>query len=160
MKTLQLFCLVAFIMLLSCKSDDDAVDAKVVPTGETYLIFGHFFGECYEPECVVNYKLTDSKLYEDVNHSAHEEYYEFIELDNDTFEQINDLMDSFPEELLDETERFIGTQQGSEPAVIVIYYFHNDVLRHWIIEKYKNDVPNYLHPFVDKVNEKIELLIN
>ena len=54
----------AFALLLgACNSSDD--DAN--PQDLDYLIFGHFYGECFGENCIEIFKLEADALYEDDN---------------------------------------------------------------------------------------------
>ena len=61
MKKLLLILLCLPIIFTSCKKEEVEI------SNNEYLIFGHFYGECIGEECVETFKLTDEKLYEDLN---------------------------------------------------------------------------------------------
>ncbi|WP_250434520.1 hypothetical protein [Hanstruepera flava] len=159
MKHLQLIFLAVFITLFSCNSDNDN-DSKAVPTGENYLIFGHYaFVHCnLEEACIDVFKLTDEKLFEDIIDDNRIEEFDFIELDNELFELVNDLPDYFPEELLNSNETTFGCGTCVDANDYFVEYSHSGIVKSWWIEPDYGVTPEYLHEFIDKLTEKILLL--
>jgi hypothetical protein len=155
MKKVFLF-LITFGVLFSCNKDDD----NITINEQNFLIFGHFYGECFGESCVETYKLTDEKLLEDTidDYSGHN--LEFMELENEKFEQVNDLIDYFPNQLLNESETVFGCPDCADGGGLFIQYSENGNLKSWRIDQVKDNVPGYLHSFIDKVNEKIALINN
>ncbi len=150
-----LLILIVFSTLSTCqKSEDDAIELK----NEDYLIFGHMYGMCQGEQCVEIFKLTDKKLFEDINDDYFRKDINFVELDNNKFEQVKDLMDFFPNELLKEDKKVFGCPDCTDGGALVVEYMHEGKLRKWTIDMFKDNVPEYLHEFIDKVNEKIKLL--
>jgi hypothetical protein len=149
-----LFCF-AVLFIPSCTNDDG------IELNQTdYLMFGHFYGLCTGEECVETFKLTNTKLFEDMNDNYSETDFDFVELGNDTFEQIKDLIDYFPDQLLSETENTLGCPDCVDQGGLFIQYSKNGNVQTWRIDQSKSAVPDYLHEFMDKVNEKIELINN
>lgn len=155
MKKILLVLLVSGI-LFSCwkKKDDD----NITINDNDYLVFGHFYGECMGEECVETFKLTSSKLYEDILDDYSGQNLEFVELTNELFLQVNDLETFFPEQLLDETESVIGCPDCADGGGLYVLYSDNGNLRSWRIDKFQENVPTYLHSFMNKINEKIALI--
>ncbi|WP_166965442.1 hypothetical protein [Yeosuana marina] len=137
-------------------SSDDALDSDK----NDYLIFGHFYGMCVGDGCVVTYKLTNEKLYEDINHNYSGTDLNFKELENNKFEQVKDLTDYFPSELLSENEDVFGCPDCADQGGLFIQISQGGVIKSWRIDQQKENVPEYLQGFMDKVNEKIELINN
>ena len=146
--------LMAIVILTSCNKDDDGITINE----QNYLIFGHFYGMCAGEGCVETYKLTDLKLYEDILDDYSGQNLDFVELDNETFEQINDLVDFFQNQLLNETDTVFGCPDCSDGGGLFIQYSDNGNLKSWRIDQFQENVPSYLHSFIDKVNEKIVLI--
>ncbi len=158
MNTLKILVLSLIIVLfISCGDNDD------INIGENdFLIFGHFYGECFgSEECVETFKLTDEELFEDSNDNyLGTEPFNFTVLENSKFEEVKNLIDFFPLELLDENETIIGCPDCADQGGILVQYSANGNVDSWRIDQYKEDIPNYLHTFIDKVNEKIALINN
>lgn len=142
------------ILIFSCSSDDSPISLDEID----YLIFGHFYGECFGEGCIETFKLTSEKLFEDTLDNYNGEPLNFEELDNDKFEQVKDLANSFPKSLLSESENFIGCPDCSDGGGIFIVYSKNGIKKSWRIDQFKTNIPDYLHDFIDNVNEKISLI--
>ncbi len=147
------FCL--FLFIFSCSSDEGASD-----NDSDYLIFGHFYGFCIGEACIETFKLTEDKLFEDTEDNYANPPFNFELLTNDKFEAVKDITDFFPTELLSETEDTFGCPDCADGGGVFIEYSKNGVVKNWRIDQMKAGIPEYLHPFIDKVNEKIGLINN
>ncbi|PIF01190.1 MAG: hypothetical protein CR994_01090 [Maribacter sp.] len=140
--------------LISCNNDDG-----IEMDPQDFLVFGHYFyGMCGGEGCVEIFKLTDKKLFEGTIDDYSGEEFEFMELGNDKFEQVKDLVDFFPRQLLDEKEAVLGCPDCADAGGLFVRYSKNGNVRSWRIDQVKGNVPSYLHDFIDKVNEKIALI--
>lgn len=153
MKKLLLI-LSAIVVLISCTRDDESI----VLNEQNFLIFGHFYGMCAGEGCVETFKLTNKKLFEDTLDAYSGQNFEFVELGNAKFEKVKELVDYFPDQLLNENETVFGCPDCADGGGLMIQYSENGKVSTWRIDQVKDNVPNYLHDFMDKVNEKIELL--
>jgi hypothetical protein len=143
-------------VLISCNKDDE----NIVLNERNFLIFGHFYGECYGEACVETFKLTDKSLFEDTIDDYSGEELNFEELDNEKFEQVKNLVDFFPNQLLNDNNNVFGCPDCADGGGLFIKYFINGEVKIWRIDQIKGNVPDYLHDFIDKVNEKIGLINN
>ena len=146
--------LIAIAMTTSCNKE------CITLNEQNYLVFGHFYGMCAGEGCVETYKLTNMKLYEDLIDDYSGQNLDFIELDNEIFEQINDLVDFFPNQLLSEDETVIGCPDCADGGGLFIQYSDNGNLKSWRIDQMQENVPSYLHSFMNHVNEAIVLINN
>ena len=73
---------------------------------------------------------------------------------------MEDLSDYFPDQLLSEEEEVLGCPDCADQGGLFIQYSENENVQSWRIDQSKNAVPAYLHEFMDKVNEKIDLINN
>ncbi|MFG6687226.1 hypothetical protein ACGK9U_11620 [Mariniflexile sp. HNIBRBA6329] len=145
--------LLVVIYSFGCSSKND------VPVYDgDYLIFGHFYGFCLGESCIETFKLTSDTLYEDTNDQYTHESFNFEVLAGDKFEQVKDLADAFPTKLLEEKEGVLGCPDCADGGGLYIEYSKNGVVKKWKIDQMKGNVPNYLHNFMDAVNEKIALI--
>jgi hypothetical protein len=142
--------------LISCNNNDDSIEINE----QNFLIFGHFYGKCIGEGCVETFKLTDKKLFEDTIDDYIGQNFEFIELENDKFEKVKNLVDFFPNQLLNKSETVFGCPDCADGGGLFIQYSESGNLKSWRIDQSKNNVPTYLHNFIDKVNEKIGLINN
>jgi len=151
MKLLK-YAIISLVILLigSCDKDNN--------NDSNYLVFGHFYGECIGDGCVETFKLTDEYLYEDTNNNYSGNDLSFVLMDDNLFLAVKDLTDFFPNQLLEENESILGCPDCADGGGLFIQYFKDGELKSWRIDQMKNDVPEYLHPFMDKVNEKIALI--
>ncbi len=144
------------ILFLGCNDEEEMKFNE-----NNYLIFGHFYGMCFGEGCVETYKLTDSKLYEDSNDNySGNEAFSFNELAKDKFDRVKDLIDYFPIELLSEENSIFGCPDCADQGGLFIQYIQNGDVKSWRIDQSQEHVPDYLHNFMDKVNEKIYLINN
>jgi len=125
-----------------------------------YLVFGHFYGMCVGDGCVSTYKLTDDALFKDLNHNYSGTDFDFETMSPASFESVKDLMEHIPSALLNENEAIIGCPDCADQGGLLIQYSKNGRLKSWRMDQNKNNVPNYLHSFIDKVNAKINLINN
>ena len=154
MKIYHLVLLAAiFLFVGSCGKEDIRID-----DGD-YLIFGHYYGFCLGEECIETFKLTDSKLYEDTNDNYSGEDFNFVALDQSLFEQVKDLEVAFPSELFsDDGDGTFGCPDCADGGGLFIQKVIGGETNTWRIDQTKQNVPKYLHTFMDKINEKIALI--
>lgn len=156
-KTILLF--ISLLAIYSCKKGEGPDNS--VPD---YLIFGHFYGECVGEECIEIFCLEPTRLLEDSNddYPNSSNYYvaDFYELPASKYEEVNDLMDFFPDTLLSIEATVIGQPDYADGGGLYIEYNVGTTRDFWLIDQDKNNIPSSLHAFVDKVNEKIELINN
>ncbi|MBT5078925.1 MAG: hypothetical protein HOM61_08460 [Candidatus Marinimicrobia bacterium] len=153
MKNIFLF-LIVIGAFTSCDKDGD----NITINEQNFLIFGHFYGMCAGEGCVETYKLTDVKLYEDIVDDYSGQNLDFVELNNEQFELVNDLADFFPVQLLNESDAVFGCPDCADGGGLFIQFSDNGVLKSWRIDQVQNNVPNYLHDFIDQVNARIVLI--
>ena len=144
-------------ILFACNKDDDS---EININEQNFLIFGHFYGECFGEGCVETFKLTDKSLSEDTIDDYNGQNMEFVELENETFEQVKNITDFFPNQLLNQNETVFGCPDCADGGGLFIQYSENGNKKSWRIDQVKDNVPTYLHNFIDKVNEKIGLINN
>ncbi len=139
-------------MFVGCDSDDANEERS------DYLIFGHFYGMCGGEECVEVFKLTENELYEDSSDDYSLKKFNFYELDQATYTLVKDLYQFIPEQLLKEESDIFGCPDCADGGGLFIELSKDGKLFSWRIDQSKENVPEYLHDFMDKVNEKIALI--
>jgi hypothetical protein len=149
--------LAGFILLTSCNKEDE-----IKLSDGDYLIFGHFYGECFGEECVEIFRLENNRLLEDNKdtYPGQSAFYEgnYHELNHEKFEKVKDLIDFFPEGLLNENDKVIGQPDAGDWGGLYIEYNYKGLRKFWLLDQMESNVPGYLHEFIDKVNEKIKLI--
>lgn len=146
--------LLLMVVVMSCSSDDNGLNIE----GQNFLVFGHFYGMCVGDRCVLNYKLTDEALFKDTIRDYYGQNRVFVKMEDEQFEKVKDLADYFPQKLLKEKETVIGCPDCADGGGLLVEYSENGKLTTWRIDMNKNHVPDYLHDFMDKIQEKINLL--
>jgi hypothetical protein len=144
---------VILLCVFSCSKDD-----KFLLNDNNYLIFGRYYGMCEGNNCVLTYKLTREKLYEDTQHIYLTQNYNFIEVGKDKFELAKDLVQYFPAELLNSKDSIFGCPDCGDQGGLLVKYVENGKEKTWRIDQSKSAIPIYLHNFIDKINEKISLI--
>ena len=128
-----------------------------------YVIFGHFYGECFGEGCVEIFKVDDKTLLEDTldMYPNRDEFYpgQFAtQWDNGKFELVKDLKTYFPEELLNETNPVIGQPDAGDWGGIYFELKRGSTHRFWILDQNDNYMPAIYNSFVDRINEKIAII--
>jgi len=158
-KNIILLSIVFGVLIASCNKE-----TSTEPSESDYLIFGHFYGFCQGEACIEIFKQKSNMLLEDINdnYPGGTDFYEgnYIALGNTKFDLVKNLMDYFPYNLLIENEARIGCPDCVDQGGLYIEYNFNGIRKCWRIDQAKHSVPNYLHDFMDKVNEKIDLINN
>jgi hypothetical protein len=153
MKTKHLVLSILFTTLfISCQKD-------TIKSGE--LIFGDYHGECMGDDCVKIFKLTDDKLYQDTDghYPSLEEYKgDFEKLSNTEFNKVKDLKSHLPTDLLSANNQTFGCPDCVDQGGYFVQYNNDGEINFWKIDKFKNDIPSYLHDFTDKLGEYIDLI--
>lgn len=127
---------------------------------EDYLVFGHFFGECMGESCVLTYKLTSTALYQDTILDYSCTNNSFVQMSEQDFNQVSGLLESFPTNLLDESEDVLGCPDCLDQGGLHIEYSGSMGEGVWRIDQIQSAVPEYLHSFMDEVNASINILYN
>jgi hypothetical protein len=155
--------LLSLLIVLFITTCEDKCDDKLLSSGE-YLIFGHFYGECLGEGCIEIFKLTNNKLFEDINdiYPGNSEIYSgnYIELDNTNYDLVSDLIEYFPKDLLTENDTVFGCPDCADQGGLYIEYNVDGTHKFWIIDQALDSVPTYLHEFIGKINESIGLINN
>ncbi len=126
-----------------------------------YLIFGHFYGECLGEVCVKTFKLEENHLLEDIQTGFKRPYnFEtgYRVLGQEDFERAQALLDAFPRQLLNEPDSTFGCPDCRDQGGLYVEYRQEDTHGMWYIDQDKEEVPAFLHEFMDRVNETIRLI--
>lgn len=148
MKKITYF-LFSILLLTACSKED--------VNNDDYLIFGQFYGECLGESCVETYKLTSSELYLEENDSYDKSNMSFDKLKKAEYKKVKDLLKEFPKELMDETET-IGCPDCVDQGGYYLEYKKDGIKYFWRIDKNKTKCPDYLIPFLNKLDQSLEEL--
>jgi len=129
-----------------------------------YLVFGHFYGECMGEGCVEIFRIESDKLLEDTKdtYPGSIDFYKanYKSLSVEDFQNTQDLVSYFPNDLLTEKNTVIGQPDAGDWGGIYIEYNYKGIHKFWLIDKMKSNVPDKYYNFIDKVEEKISKLQN
>lgn len=149
--------LLSFLIISSCTKDTKEDDPI------SYLIFGHYYGECVGESCIEIYCLETNRLLEDANDTYPlDQFYpaDFNVISPEQFNDANGLMSFFPDTLLSINETILGCPDCADGGGLYIEYNVDGIRKYWLIDQDKSHVPTSLHPFMDEVNSRIELINN
>lgn len=149
-----------FIFLLTLLATSCTKEIETTTGAEIkndYLTFGTFHGECFGNDCVKIFVLEEEKLYRDPNGLNGTEI-NYITLSNDKYNLVKDLVDYFPTNLYDEDNQTFGCPDCVDQGGIYVRYVIDRNSGEFRIDTDKSKIPIFLHEFVDKINEKLELL--
>ncbi len=137
--------------------------APTSPSQDFYLVFGHFYGECIGETCIEIFKIENGKLYEDTldyypgyNNLPHNASY--VQRSNDKYEKVKYIPDLIPNELYSENAIVIGQPDAGDWGGLYLETNKTGKKEYWLIDKMKNNIPEYLHAFVDSLDDAIQKL--
>ncbi len=151
------------IFAFSCNKDEH--NDEYGPTQKEFLIFGEYAGFCGGESCIEIFKLEDGKLYEDTKDhypSTQTTGYQgdYILLDKEKYEMVKDLIDAFPEKLKEDVNLVIGMPDAYDQGGIYVEIKENDKSYYWLIDRDTNNIPAYLHGWVNLIRERIAQVNN
>lgn len=158
----RLLGLIFFVVLVGVGCEKSGTECCVYPEQFSEFIFGTYYGECIGDDCVQTFKIVDGRIYED----SKDQYLktapyegEWTELDHSLFEKIAYLPNEFPTALFDEAETTLGMPDAGDWGGIYVEVQTEKGNRfHWQIDTMKENLPEYLHAFVDAVMRAMEEL--
>src|SRR5690606_35647267 len=113
---------------------------------------------CIGEQCVEIFKLEEGKLFEDTKdqYPNSDNFYigNYVQLSQQKHAAVKDLTNSFPTELLNETNTIIGQPDAGDWGGIYVEYNTGGVRKFWLLDQMKSNVPEKYHNFIDNVNEK------
>ena len=152
MRVINVLLVLGLLSMISCSKERNE--------NFEYLIFGHFYGECIGDNCVANFKIEDQKIYEDANDSYNgSQGFDFVKLNDSMYELVIKIADDIPNELLSEENQTFGCPDCADQGGLYIEYGTSEKIGKWSIDQNKSSVPEYLHSYMDLINEKIDLLL-
>lgn len=127
-----------------------------------YVTFGHFYGFCMGEGCIEIYRLTHESVSEDTNdtYPRSDAPYEgnFQKLNDALFEAVHQNLVEIPSELLSTPSGVIGIPDAADGGGIYFEVIVKGERKFWLLDKNRQYLPEYLHPFVDRVEAAIEVL--
>lgn len=130
---------------------------------ESYLVFGRFYGLCVGESCIEFFKIENDQLFEDTldyyptqNDLPHNTSY--VRLSDEAYERVKHLPKLIPDELFFEDSEVIGQPDAGDWGGFYLETDQSGTIEIWLIDKNKNNIPEYLHAFVDSLDHAIETL--
>lgn len=157
----NLYYLLFLLAFWSCSKENQ--EEKLVLNENDSLVFSTYGGDPPDGFKPKYYKLTNSQVlkdetsgfaFENNNSQAN-----FVDLGSEKFDSTRDLINYFPNKLLI-TERRIGNPGANDGGVLFLQLTKNGVTKIWELDADPSAVPEEFRVFVQKVNEKINLLNN
>ncbi|SHI63055.1 hypothetical protein SAMN02745146_1229 [Hymenobacter daecheongensis DSM 21074] len=138
----------------SCKQE------KVEPT-QDYLVFGWYHGFCRGESCIEIFKIDNAagQLYEDTQdkYPASDAPYDGVYALKSPaqYQQVQTLPQQIPAQLRTQPVGIIGQPDFADGGGYYVELYDNGQRKFWLIDTQKNNIPTYLHPFVDELSAKI-----
>ena len=152
-----LLIITAIFFLQSCVNEDEFI----LQSGD-YLLFGHFYGECFGEDCIEIFRIEDKVLYEDKsdNYPTGSDGYsgDFVMLDQELYNKVSDIVLAVPAELSNTESGRIGCPDCADGGGVYLEVRQDGESQYWLIDQNLNEIPEFLHTLVKKVNEKVALL--
>lgn len=152
----------------SCEKDEDQIlPAPPAGTSMTEIYFGTYYGMCIG-ECANIYWLRGEELLRDTISNFYAsglilgDVEAFDQLTEDEFEVANGLIEAFPQELVDQPAT-IGMPDAYDQGGFFIAIADDEAengYREWAIDTDLDNVPENLHPFLNEIMERVELLMD
>ena len=123
-----------------------------------YLIIGKYYGECLGSECVNIYKLTADSIYlaKDYPNGAVPFQGSFDYFCRPPQSRFSALIDAIPTELLTTASQTIGCPDCVDQGGFYVEYGKDNVLVGWKIDNDRGAVPEYLHEYLDLLDQFME----
>ncbi len=155
----NLFYLLIITVSLSCSKDNQ--NNKLVLNENENLVFSIYAGDPPVEFKPTYYKLTNSQVLKDETSGyafqTNNSQANFVVLGSNKFNTVKDLINYFPNKLIS-TKRKIGNPGANDSGVLYIQLTKNGITKIWELDSDPNAVPEEFRVFVQKVNEKINLL--
>ncbi len=148
--------IIAFFVVLVSACDRNPAGFS----GNSYLVFGHFYGECFGELCVEIFKIQNEQLYEDtldnyptVSNLPH--VTDYRQRSSDEYDKIKHLQVLIPELLFEESSILIGQPDAGDWGGFYVETDQSGEKRYWLIDKMKSNIPEYLYEFTDSLDAAI-----
>lgn len=155
---------IIFFLIIISASCNREID-ECICSSYTEFTFGHFYGECAGEGCIEIFRvdLDQQKLFEDVNdfYPRIDTLYDgslWVELPDEKFQQVKNLLTFMPAGLLAENETVLGQPDGGDWGGIYFELQTDSGRKFWLLDQMDNNMPREYNDFVDRINEKIVII--
>ncbi len=153
-----------FAGIISWKKSE-ALEAVFLDSTIDYFTFGRNAGYCQTfEECISVYRIQNGRLYVYAGEFSGEMLYsppltgEYVELSSDEYSLVDDLQGMLPIELLSDTTTIYGCPNCTDLGEVYLELHEEGELKSWNIDVQKDNIPGYLHDFVDTLRSYLNLL--
>ncbi len=161
MNNIKFFLAIIFILpiflIQGCSKDE-----SIILLESDYFIFGTFYGECIGEGCVEIYKIDNDMLYEDIEdmypNGGSQETGNYQALSDEKFMEVNEIVSNIPETIWRIDEGTIGCPDCTDGGGVYIEIKKEGTTKVWLIDNFKNNVPETLHDVITKVHNAVDVL--
>ncbi|MFC2085823.1 hypothetical protein ACFLRO_01280 [Bacteroidota bacterium] len=157
MRLIRLTLVLASYIVAGCSED---------PVGhlesDEHVVFGDFYGECLGEGCIDIFKIQDGRVFADTldrypsaSMLPHETAW--VEISDDSFTSLCQIFSEIPTDLFLEEEIVIGQPDAGDWGGFYLETRLDDETRYWLIDKLEGNLPSYLRPFAERLDEAIRL---
>lgn len=156
-----LFLLIIIASSVSCCKNEVQTP---VENSTDQVVFGRFYGFCEGESCIEFFKIQNNHLFEDSNdtYPTWNDFYvgNFQALSVEKYNAVSNLMVDFPTALLTDSKTVFGLPDASDGGGLYFEYQVGGVHKFWVFDQFLTNVPAEYHVFLNKINQKIDLLQN
>lgn len=145
-KSILLLCMLPLVWS-SCSKDPQL-------TADKEIIFGHFYGECGGPKCVLNYKLGKSGLQQDIKKDYSGSGFSFVNMDAKHFKLAEKLW-NYPPQLDTLAEGTLGCPDCVDQGGVLLIIRTAGKSKKWRIDVNNAEVPVYLNDYALQIKSVI-----
>jgi hypothetical protein len=153
-----------FLAISSCTQESNALNPiGATPNTKDYIAFGQFYGYCVGKNCIAIFRVYQNELFEDTLDTypvANKDFsVKLIKRPEADFQLAKNIRSLIPNQLLDVKDPRIGLPDATDGGGIYIELFENGTRKYWFIDNFKENIPEYLHPMMDSVHKKLQVLV-
>ena len=132
--------------------------------GETpdFIVFGTFFGECIGETYIEIYHLTATNLSEDTTdqypNSLTPLTGDWVQLPQDKFDAVKDIIGPLPEALLNEPVPVIGQPDAGDWGGAYLEWKEGGIHRFWLLDLNRNNLPEQYHALVTQIETAVAII--
>ena len=159
MKKLFYFVLIASIAL-ACSEGLESPNSQTVRIDE--LVFGRFYGMCFGESCVEIYLVNDEELLEDTtdNYLFREifEQDQYLRMSAEKHSIALELLEEVPIQLTQQSNNVYGCPDCHDQGGLHLKIIENGEERNFRFDLENSENPDYLRPYLRKVNQTVDQL--
>jgi hypothetical protein len=142
-------------LVAACDKDDDN-------TAPDYIVFGTFFGECIGEGCIEIYRLTATNVSEDTTdqypNSLTPLTGDWVQLPQEKFDAVKDIIGPIPEALLIEMVTVIGQPDAGDWGGAYLEWKEGDIHRFWLLDLNRNNLPEQYDALVTQIEAAVTII--